>query len=421
MQVEYTMLNVKEGQDPDYTMTDFNDETNEQVVPVERTDWHFRDVVRNLSRNAGAELLTYARTKDNILTLAQGEGSLTTPDFIIDAATKAMKEGHTKYSNVLGVPALRQEIANYYVKHYDINLPTNRIYVTGSGTTAMHLALTAVLNEGDEVVAVTPIWKNLLGAVEIAQGVIKDVPLEDYDGDWHLDLDKLFDTVTSKTQALLIVSPSNPTGWILPEEDVQKVLEFARARDLWIISDEVYTRTTFESERAPSFLDYADAEDKLFVVNSFSKLWAMTGWRMGWLVGPAKAESIIRDIAIYDNMGPCTFSQYACIEALRHGEDFVAEQRQLWKDNRDHVLKRLEGNNRIHMNTPRSTFYGFLKIDGVDDCVQFCKDLIDDQNLSLSPGIAFGKSCKGYLRICYGVDREILDEALDRLEAFVNK
>lgn len=231
------MLNVKEGQDPDYTMTDFNDETNEQVVPVERTDWHFRDVVRNLSRNAGAELLTYARTKDNILTLAQGEGSLTTPDFIIDAATKAMKEGHTKYSNVLGVPALRQEIANYYVKHYDINLPTNRIYVTGSGTTAMHLALTAVLNEGDEVVAVTPIWKNLLGAVEIAQGVIKDVPLEDYDGDWHLDLDKLFDTVTSKTQALLIVSPSNPTGWILPEEDVQKVLEFARARDLWIISD----------------------------------------------------------------------------------------------------------------------------------------------------------------------------------------
>lgn len=416
------MLNTNRGQDPEFTMPTYNtDITSEDKEPIHREDWHFRAVVRDLSDNAGASLLNYARSKDNILSLAQGEGSITTPDFIIDAAAKAMKDGYTKYGPVLGQPVLRQEIANYYVKHYNINLPTNRIYVTGSGTTAMHLALTAVLNEGDEVVAVTPIWKNLLGAVEIAQGVIKDVPLEDRDGDWHLDLDKLYDAVTPNTQALLIVSPSNPTGWVLPAEDVQRVLEFARARDLWIISDEVYTRTTFDTDRAPSFLDYADEDDKLFVVNSFSKLWAMTGWRMGWLVGPAKAEEIVRNIAIYDNMGPCTFSQFACVEALRHGEDFVAQQRDLWRENRDYVLKRFEGNNRIHMNVPQSTFYGFLRVDGVDDCVSFCRDLIDEENLSLSPGIAFGKSCKGYLRICYGVDRSVLDEALDRLERFVNK
>ncbi|MEM6781395.1 MAG: pyridoxal phosphate-dependent aminotransferase [Pseudomonadota bacterium] len=413
------MLNVIEGESQNLDMPIYKD--TDKKEPIQRKDWHFRDVVRNLTTNAGAELLNYARTKENVISLAQGEGSLPTPDFIIDAATKAMKEGHTKYGPVLGQPALRQEIANYYVKHYDINLPTNRIYVTGSGTTAMHLALTAILNEGDEVVAVTPIWKNLLGAVEIAQGKVIDVPLEDYDGDWHLDLDKLFDAVTPDTQALLIVSPSNPTGWILPEEDVKRVLDFAREHDIWIISDEVYTRTTFDTERAPSFLDYADEDDKLFVVNSFSKLWAMTGWRIGWLVGPAKAEKIIRDIAIYDNMGPCTFSQFGCIEALRHGEDFVEMQRDLWRDNRDYVMRRLEGNNRIHMNAPQATFYGFLKIEGVDDCVEFCRDLIDGANLSLSPGSAFGKSCKGYLRICYGVEREVLDEALDRLEAFVNK
>lgn len=382
-------------------------------------DWHFRDVVKNLTPNAGAELLSYARTKSDVITLAQGEGSLPTPDFIIDGAAKAMKEGKTFYGPVLGQCELRQEIANYYVKHYEINLPTNRIFVTGSGTTAMHLALTAVLNEGDEVVAVTPIWKNLLGAVEIAQGVVKDVPLEDKGGEWSLDLDRLFDSVTSKTQALLIVSPSNPTGWVMPASDVKRVLDFARERDIWIISDEVYTRTTFDAPRAPSFLDYADEDDKLFVVNSFSKMWAMTGWRMGWLVGPARSEDIIRNIAIYDNMGPCTFSQFGAIEALRHGEDFIAMQRQMWKDNRDYAVKRLSSNNRIHLNVPQATFYGFVRIEGENNCIDLCRRLIDEEALALSPGISFGKSCQGYVRICFGVDRDILDQAIDRLESFV--
>lgn len=415
------MLNVTQGFEMPTKDKDNTPIVTDPTATTRHADWHFRDVVKNLTPNAGAELMSYARAKGNVMSLAQGEGSLSTPDFIVEGAAKAMKEGHTFYGPVLGQPVLRQEIANYYVKHYSINLPTNRIYVTGSGTTAMHLALTAVLNEGDEVVAVTPIWKNLLGAVEIAQGVIKDVPLEDRDGDWHLDLDKLFDAVTPQTQALLIVSPSNPTGWILPEADVKRVLEFARERDIWIISDEVYTRTTFDTDRAPSFLDFADEDDKLFVVNSFSKLWAMTGWRMGWLVGPAKAEDVIRNIAIYDNMGPCTFSQYGAVEALRHGEDFVRQQRQLWKDNRDYVVERLKGNNRIHMNPPKSTFYGFIKIDGEEDCVDLCRRLIDSEALSLAPGSAFGKSCKGYVRICYGVNRDILEEALDRLEKFVSK
>lgn len=414
------MLNVTQGFDmPNKKDIPIDLDLNEPQ-PV-RHNWHFRDVVKNLSPNMGAELLNYARSKPGILSLAQGEGKVPTPDFIIDACTKAMKDGKTMYAPVLGVNETRQEIATYYAKHYGLNLPTSRIYVTGSGTTAMHLALTAVLNEGDEVVAVTPIWKNLLGAVEIAQGIITEVPLEDDGSKWNLDLDKLFDSVTPKTQAMLIVSPSNPTGWVMPAEDVQRVLEFARERDIWIISDEVYTRTTFETERAPSFLDYADPEDKLFVVNSFSKLWAMTGWRLGWLVGPQKAENIIRDIAIYDNMGPCTFAQYGAIEALRHGEDFVAWQRDMWKTNRDIVMKRIAGQNRIHMNMPEATFYGFLRIDGEEDDVVFARRLIDEANLSIAPGIAFSKHCKGYLRICYGIPEEMLHDAFDRIERVLNK
>ena len=407
------MLRVEEG----LTMPKNKDFYKDSAAEIQ--NWQFRDVITNLSHNAGAELLNYARSKEGVLSLAQGEGDQPTPDFIIEAAYKAMKDGQTFYSPVLGVPQLRQDIANYYSHHYDLSLPTNRIFVTGSGTTAMHLALTAVVNEGDEILAVTPIWKNLLGAVEIAQGRIKDVPLENYDGQWSLDLDRLFDSVSAQTKALIIVSPSNPTGWVLPKKDVKAVLDFAREHDLWIISDEVYTRTTFDAPRAPSFLDFAEEDDKLFVVNSFSKLWAMTGWRLGWLVGPSRAEDIIRNIAIYDNMGTSTFSQYGAMEALRHGEDHIAETRALWRESRDYVLKRFENHSRIKMLQSDATFYGLIHIDGEEDCIDLARRLINEARLSLSPGVAFGQNCKGYLRLCLGVSRAKLDEALDRLERFV--
>lgn len=410
------MVRVTQGF-PVSQKTDLEDQNEQQIKPPAPGAWHFRDVITGLSYNAGADLLNYARSKEGILSLAQGEGDIPTPDFIIEAATRAMREGKTFYGPVLGQPLLRQEIATYYATQYGLNLPTNRIYVTGSGTTAMHLALTAVLNEGDEVVAVTPIWKNLLGAVEIAQGVIRDVPLEDTGEGWRLDLNRLFSAVNAKTQALLIVSPSNPTGWVMPAADVKRVLDFARERDLWIISDEVYTRTTFDMPRAPSFLDYADPEDKLFVVNSFSKLWAMTGWRMGWLVGPAKAETVVRDIAIYDNMGPCTFAQFGAMAALREGEDFVAQQRSLWRAGRTIALERFKDHKRVRMNVPQSTFYGFLKVEGEPDCAAFARRMIDEYALSLSPGCAYGKSCKGYIRICFGLSEGKLNDALDRFES----
>lgn len=392
--------------------------TESNVIPMSRDHKpHYRSVLAGLSPNQGAELLRYGWTKPGILSLGQGEGSLKTPDFITEAAAKAMQDGKTFYAPVLGVPEFRQEISNYYSRIYGLNIPTNRIYATTSGTTAMHLALTAVLDEGDEVVAVTPIWKNLLGAIELAQATTIQVPLENPNGQgWALDIEKLFDAVTHKTKVILLVTPSNPTGWIMPKDQIKAVQEFARARGIWIIADEVYSRIVYDGTHAPSFLETAEEEDRLFTVNSFSKAYAMTGWRMGWLVGPACAEDKIRDIALYDNMGVPTFSQYGGIAALRHGEDFIAQQLDIWRTNRAMVMERFAAIPKITMPLPQSTFYGFFTVDGEPDCITLARRLIDEVGLSLAPGCSFGKSCAGYLRLVFAVSPDKMGEALDRLE-----
>ncbi len=380
----------------------------------------FRSVLSNLSPNQGADMLRYGWTKPGIISLAQGEGSLRTPDFIAEAGYKAMLDGKTFYAPVLGTPEFRQEVSNYYANVFKMNIPTSRIFATSSGTTAMHLALTSVLDEGDEVVAVTPIWKNLLGAIELTQAITVQVPLEHHDDTgWQLDLNRLFDAVTSKTKAMLIVTPSNPTGWTMNGNDIKTVLEFARERGIWIIADEVYSRIVFDGVRSPSFLDYARPDDKLFIVNSFSKSYAMTGWRLGWLIGPANSETPVRDLALYDNMGPPTYAQYGAIAALRHGEPFIAEQLSLWKSNLDLVMDRFATNGRIRMKRPPATFYAFFSVEGEPDCMSLVKRLIDESLLSLAPGCAFGKCCAGWVRMCFAVSEQKIIDALDRLELVV--
>lgn len=384
-------------------------------------DLKLRHIVENLSPNAGAEIVRYGRRKVGVLSLGQGEGDMATPEFIIRAVEKAMMAGKTFYGPVLGHEELRQEIATYYARLHGVDLPSHRVFVTGSGTTAMHLALTAILDEDDEAVAVTPIWKNLLGAVELAEAHVREVPLRYEGGNWHLDLDQLFDACTPKTRVMLITSPSNPAGWVMTREEMRAVLAFARARDIWILSDEVYARTTYDISHAPSFLEVAAPDDKLFIVNSFSKNWAMTGWRLGWIVGPAAAESVIRDIAIYDNMGPPSFTQFGGVEALRHGEPFIREQMALWRANRDLVHEAFRATNRIEADKPAATFYSFFKVDGEPDSLAFARRLIDEVSLSMAPGCAFGKVGCDYMRLCFAVSKPRLEDALDRLSTAIRR
>lgn len=390
-------------------------------VHIPKEGMNFRSVVDNLTPNRGAEIVRYGRRKKDILSLGQGEGSVATPEFIREAAHRALADGKTFYGPALGQEALRTELSDYYKNIYGLDIESDRFFVTSSGTTAMHLALTALLDKGDNVVAVTPIWKNLLGAIELAQANCTEVALERNNGGWQLDMQQLFDSVTPATKAILITTPSNPTGWIMSKDEMRTLLNFARERGIWVISDEVYGRVVFDDVRAPSFLDVARDDDRLFVVNSFSKSWAMTGWRLGWLVGPKVAEEVIRDIALYDNMGPPTFAQFGAIEALRNGEGFIREQIDLWRGNRDIVTERLKALGGIDLPHIDATFYAFFRIDGENDSMALAKRLIDEVSLSLAPGCAFGKVGAGYMRLCFAVSEARLNEALDRFEKVIKK
>lgn len=379
----------------------------------------YRSCFKNMSSNVAAELLRYGKSKAGCISLAQGEGSLPTPAFICEAVTKALSDGKTFYGFGSGITELRQEIANYHSRIYGHSIPTNRITVTSSGTNAVHLALMSILEEGDEVVAVTPIWKNLIGITELAGGKIVDVPMEQKDGAWFLNLDTFFSKVNTHTKALMIVSPNNPTGWVMSADDIRTVLEFARARGIWIIADEVYGRTMHDISYAPSFLDYAEDDDRLYVVNSFSKTWAMTGWRLGWLIGPRDSEDKVRDVVLYENMGPPTFTQHAAITALRHGEDFLLTQKALWKQNQELVVSKLTGLERVSMVRSPAAFYAFIRIKGEDDSFAFARRLIDEAGVSLAPGGAFGAGFNDYLRICFAADPKVVSEAIDRIAAYL--
>lgn len=386
-----------------------------------RADINFmRPVLDDIRHNPGAEMVRYARRRPDILSLAMGESDAVTPDFIRDAVQNALAAGQTFYGPVLGRCDLRDEIARYYGRIYDIKVPKERVIVTSSGTSAIHLALTSVLEKGDEAVAVFPLWKNLLGALRLQQATVRGVNLRaDETQGWTLDLDELFAAVTDKTRAIVINSPNNPTGWVMSLEQIRAVMDFARARGIWVISDEVYGRLVYDAPRAPSFLDAAEDDDRLFVINSFSKSWAMTGWRLGWLVAPRAAESRIYDLVLYDNMGPPNFTQAGGIAALREGEDFIAAQKQRFAENRATMQQFFAAQPRIKTTVPPSGFFNFFRVDGEDDCMAFARRLIDEGALGLAPGCAFGRHFAGYQRLCFAVSDGKLADALTRLEKMV--
>lgn len=408
---------IKETQN----MDDHTVDKNSERVDEGGEKLKFRPVLHALTANPGAEMISYARGKTNIITLGQGEGDAPTPDFICEATMEAMKDGRTFYGPVLGQEVLREALSDYYKRVYKLDIPSNRVFVTSSGSTAMHLSLAALVDKGDEVITVTPIWKNLVGAIELTQATTKQVALDNVDGEWILDLDKLFAAVSEKTKVILMVTPSNPTGWTATKEELKAILDFARERDIWILSDEVYGRIVYEGTRAPSFLDIAGEDDLLLVVNSFSKTWAMTGWRLGWIVGPEIAEAKIRDVALYNKLCPPTFTQYGAVAALESGEAFLTGQIDMWRKNRDIVVDRLSKIEGVSMSYPKSTFYAFFKVEGEDDCIAYTKRLIDEAGVLLSPGKPFGDVCKGYIRLCFAVSEAKLNEALDRLEAAIRK
>ncbi len=384
----------------------------------------YRGAVAGLRPSALAEVLHAGLNDPDILPLWLGETDLATPEVISAAAIKALQDGHTRYMPTCGMPALRQGLGDYLHRIYGVRIDTARICVPGSAMLCIHLVLQSLVREGDAIVVVTPQWPNIMIS---AQSHGAHVRLVDQTLDlagaaprWRLDLEQVFDACDARTRAIFIGSPANPTGWTMTPEDQAALLDFVRTRQIALIADEVYGRLTFQTDHAPSMLPLITEDDPVFVINSFSKLWAMTGWRLGWMVHPRGLSEAFVTLSGSANTGAAAFTQFGALAALEQGEPFVDTMRAHCRAGLDVVTDHLAGQNRLRMARPDGAFYGFIDIDGLTDSVGFAKALLAEERVGVAPGAAFGPAHDGRIRICFAQSADRVREGLTRLSRFVS-
>ncbi len=368
---------------------------------------------------------------DGVLKLYFGESNIPTPDFIKRAAQKAMADGFTYYTENAGLPSLRKTLARYYSELHKVELdPTSEIAITGSGVQALSVAIRCMLDPGDEGIVLTPAWPNGSAIITMSNATPREVPHVLSGGKYAIDFDALERAVTPRTRMLLYTSPSNPLGWVATEQDQERLLEFARRHGLWLVADEVYERLFYPaldhpmtkgvpSGTAPSILRKCTREDAVVVIQSFSKAYCMTGWRLGWLAGRKDLVSRAAQLNEFMISCPAGFAQRAGETALLWGEQTIREMVCRTRENRDFCLGVLGKIKGVTIPVPEGAFYLFLNIDGVTDSFDFCKRLLMETKVGVAPGVAFGSGGEGNVRICYASDRPVLEEAMSRMKLFL--
>lgn len=360
--------------------------------------------------------------KDDLIPLWAGEGDLPTPDFICEAAKASLGRGETFYTYQRGIPQLRQALADYHRDLYGRDFSPERFFVTGSGMQSIQLAVQAVCSAGTEVIVPTPSWPNISAAIGIHGARAVSVPLREEDGGWRLHLDDIEAAITPRTTALFLNSPCNPTGWVAHQGLLREFLDLARKHGLWIIADEIYALFHYgEGVRAPSFYDVAEEDDQIIFVNSMSKNWAMTGWRVGWISAPAVLGQVFENLIQYSTSGVPSFSQWGAVAALTEGREFLQQQVARARQGRECVLRGLQGLNRVKVLPPEGAFYLFFSIDGVTDTRGFALDLVRQTGVGLAPGTAFGPGGERYLRLCYARRADHLEEAVRRISVWLTE
>jgi aspartate/methionine/tyrosine aminotransferase len=359
-----------------------------------------------------------------VLRLYFGESNLPTPDYIKHAAVEALEAGYTFYTENAGLVSLRHAIARHYQRLHSVTLdPASEIVVTASGVQALCVGIRTTLDPGDEALILTPAWPNASSIVEMSNAVPRHMPQPLHGERYTIDFDALEAAVTPRTRLLVYTSPSNPLGWVATVEDQHRLLAFARKHDLWLLADEVYDRLYYTPERpgepVPSILRLATREDAVIVVQSFSKAYCMTGWRVGYLIArrdlAAKATQLNEFIVSH---AP-SFAQKAAETALEHGEEEIGRMVERLRENRDLCLDALRGMPGVTTPAPDGAFYLFPRIEGVRNSFEFCRRLLMETRVGLAPGVAFGEGGEGSVRICYAAGRSILEEAMERLGRFL--
>jgi len=357
---------------------------------------------------------------EDVIGLWYGEPDAVTPAFVRDAARHALDRGETFYTANEGIPALRAELAAYQTRLGRHAVDPSRICVTSSGTHALNIACLALLSPGDRVVVPRPAWPNLTGIPRLSEAQVTGPALRLVDGVWKADLDELLAALTPATRMVILNTPGNPTGWMLSREEQRVILAHCRRFGIWILADDVYDRLVFTPEGvAPSFLDIATPQDRVIGVNSFSKSWAMTGWRLGWLTLPAGMADKFGSMNEFVMSCAPAFVQEAGIAALREGEPFIAQVVAHYRAARDYVADRLGALPGLTVPRAEGGMYAFFRIEGCDDSLTLARNLVHRAGVGLAPGRAFGPEGEGYLRLCFAVQPERLAEACARFETYL--
>lgn len=358
---------------------------------------------------------------DGVLKLYFGESNLPTPQFLKDAANGAIRDGFTYYTSNAGLSSTRQALARYYGRHQGVTLnPETEIVVTNSGVQALHVGIRCAINPGDDALVLTPAWPNACSILQMygARPIELAQPL--CNNRYTIDIAAMEAALTPRTRLLIYTSPSNPLGWVATIDEQRQLLDFARRHNLWLLADEVYERLVYDGRPiVPSILRLATRDDAVMVAQSFSKAWCMTGWRLGWLI--ARQDLAQRAAQLNEFIISCapSFVQRAGETALDEGDESVDALVGMLRRNRDFCLDALRAMPGVTVPEPEGAFYLFPRIEGLTDSFDFCKRLLLETRVGLAPGVAFGAGGEGNVRLCYAVEKPILEQSMERLARFL--
>ena len=381
-----------------------------------------RDEIAALEMSGITRVAAGSLGDPDVIPLWFGESDIVTPGFIREAARLALAEGHTFYTHARGILPLREALLRYHRRLYGIELHPDRLTVPGSTMLTVVIALQCLAARGDEVILIGPYWPNVRNACTMMGARHVDVRLAETGGRWRLDLDAVAAVIGPRTKAIYVNSPSNPTGWVMSVAEQTALLDLCRRHGLGLIADEVYHRNVLAGpEPAPSFLTLAGPEEPVFVLNGFSKAWAMTGWRLGWLVHPARLAEPMAVLAECNNTGATVFAQFGGLAAIEEGEGFVAEFNARCRRNAALVEEMLAPHPRVRMLRPEGSFYAFPRIAGVTDSLAFARRVLAEAKVGIAAGYTFGPGNDDHVRLCFAIRPERLEVALRRLVAVLDR
>lgn len=365
----------------------------------------------------------------DVISFGAGEPDFNTPSNIIEAAYKAMKEGKTKYTATSGIKELKEEICKKFLRDNGLKYDLDQIIVCTGAKQCLADAFMAILNEGDEVIIPTPYWVSYPELVKIAGGVpvFMEGSIENH---FKYEIEKLENIVTSKTKAIIINSPNNPTGTIYNKEELLELAKFAENHNLIIIADEIYEKLIYDGERHISIASLTDyAYNNTIVINGLSKAAAMTGWRIGYAAANKEIIKLMTSIQSHMTSNTNSITQYAAIEALSNTEDSLNKMVKEFDNRRKYMIKRLDSIKGINYILPKGAFYIMVNVSGVygksingekiTDSLSFSKELLKEENVAVIPGIGFGLD--DYIRLSYATSMENIENGIDRIEKFLNK